>query len=84
MIAPAAISLIRSLADRAPAVALAAGIVFALLHCLEIAATVLPGPRHMGYSLPAVMGLLTNSLSYQQRDAGASQGSGGGKELWAR
>jgi hypothetical protein len=28
----------------------------------------------MGYSLDAVMGLLTNSMSYQLRDAGASQG----------
>ena len=28
----------------------------------------------MGYSLDAVMGLLTNSMSYQRRDAGASQG----------
>jgi hypothetical protein len=28
----------------------------------------------MGYSLNPVMGLLTNSMSYQLRDAGASQG----------
>jgi hypothetical protein len=49
-------------------------IVFALLHWFEIAATVLPGPRHIGYSLHAVIGLLTNSMSYQLRDAGASQG----------
>lgn len=49
-------------------------IVFALLHWFEIAATVLPGPRHIGYSMHAVIGLLTNSMSYQLRDAGASQG----------
>jgi hypothetical protein len=28
----------------------------------------------MGYSLNPVMGLLTNSMSYQLRDAGASPG----------
>jgi hypothetical protein len=70
MTAPAGIFLIAWPVDRDGE----CDIVFALLHSFEIAVTVLPGPRHMGYSLDAVMGLLTNSMSYQRRDAGASQG----------